>query len=237
MRINISKKGKHMKHKLIVLAAILGSIVLAQTAQTTYKLVINNKAFSSNAIVVKGETYVPLKALQASGIRSSLKAGTLTLTLPNATNAGGATQVAALEGCLNEWLLNGIWRFRVISVTPYQENEHVGWTLKMELRNATKANGFALSGTGYESFKLAFNDGNTLDPYNVNDLRDPPIPPGAGVVSEVTFENIKKVQGEPQKLLLFIRPDAFTIKHLRESVGIAYSVPDPSFRVKLDCKK
>ncbi len=226
-----------MKHKLIVLAVILGSLVLAQTAQTAYKLVINNKAFSSNAIVVKGETYVPLKALQASGIRSSLKNGTLSLTLPNASTAGGATQVAALEGCLNEWLLNGIWRFRLISFAPYQTNDHVGWILKMELRNATKANGIALSGTGYEGFKLAFGDGNTLDPYNVNDLTDPAIPPGASVVSEVIFENIKQVQGEPQKLLLFIRPDAFTQKYLRDSYKIAYSVPDPSFRVKLDCKK
>ncbi len=226
-----------MKHRLLVLAVILGSIVLAQTAQTAYKLVINNKAFSSNAIVVKGETFVPLKALQASGIRSSLKAGTLSLTLPTASTAGGATQVAALEGCLNEWLLNGIWRFRVISVASYQENDQVGWKLKMELRNGTKANGIALSGTGFEGFKLAFNDGNTLNPYNVNDLTDPAIPPGAGVVSEVTFENIKQVQGEPQKLLLFIRPDAFTAKYLQDNYKIAYSVPDPSIRVKLDCKK
>ncbi len=236
MRLNISKKGKHMKHKLMVLAIVLGSVVLAQAAQTGYKLVINNKAFSSNAIVVKGETYVPLKALQASGVRSSLKGGTLSLTLPNATSAGGATEVTALEGCRNTWFFNGIWRFRVISIAPYQDNDRVGWKLKMELRNATKANGIALGGTGYESFKLAFNDGNTLDPYNVNDLTDPPIPPGAGVVSEVTFENIKQIQGEPKKLLLFIRPDAFTAKYLQDNYKIAYSVPDPSIRVKLDCE-
>jgi hypothetical protein len=214
---------------------VISAVVIAQSV--SYKLLINNKAYSSNAIVVKGETYVPLKALQAAGVRSSLAAGKLSLILPGAPSAGGASQVAALEGCVNEWLLNGIWRFRLISITPYQENDHVGWKLRMELRNATKVNGIALSGTGYESFKLAFPDGNTLDPYNVNELTDPAIPPGAGVVSDVIFENTKQVQGEPQKLLLFIRPDAAAIKYLREAVGIAYTVPDPSFRVKLDCQK
>jgi hypothetical protein len=223
------------------IVAIVGILTVAVAQGVSYQLSINGKSYSGAAIVVKGETYVPLKALQAAGVRSSLSGSKLALTLPGAPSpgvtTGGATQVAALEGCLGEWLLNGIWRFRVISVRPYQEYEHTGWKLKMELRNATKAGGIALGGTGFERFSLAFGDGNTLEPYNVNDLTDPGVAPGAGVVSEVTFENNKGVLGEPSKLLLFIRPDAATVKYLRESVGIGYSVPDPSVRVRLDCQK
>ncbi len=222
--------------KLAWIVAVASLVTVAVAQSVSYQLSINGKSYSGAAIVVKGETYVPLKALQAAGVRYSLSGNKLALTLPGVTT-GGATQVAALEGCVNEWLLNGIWRFRVISVKPYQENDHTGWKLKMELRNATKAGGIALGGTGFERFSLAFGDGNTLEPYNVNDLTDPGIAPGAGVVSEVTFENNKGVQGEPLKLLLFIRPDAATVKYLRESVGIGYSVPDPSVRVKLDCQK
>jgi hypothetical protein len=225
-----------MKRNLIVIAAILGTIALAQ-AVTGYKLNINNKSFSSPAIVVKGETYVPLKALQAAGVRSSLSGGTLTLSLPNApVNQGGANQSEALEGCLNEWLFNGVWRFRATSLEPFKDGDRSGWRVAAELRNGTKADNIALSGTGFTALQLALSDGNQISVYNVTDL-NVPVAQGASIRASLVFYSDDPNEARtPTKLLLLLKPSASDVGMLR-SVGVSYSTSDPSFRVKLDCTK
>jgi hypothetical protein len=219
-----------MKYNLIVLAAILGTIALAQ-AVTSYKLNINNKAFSSPAIVVKGETYVPLKVLQAAGVRSSLSGGTLSLTLPNVTNTeGGANQVAALEGCLNEWIFNGIWRVRATNPTPITGDRN-GLSVRFEFRNGTQANGIAPSGTGWGGVQVALDDGTTVSAANTNDVRDPGYVPGGSHMQTLEFfwDDVTRT---PKKLIVVFNP-----KEMNTSANVKFSVPDPSLRVKLDCTK
>jgi hypothetical protein len=218
-----------MKYNLIVLAAILGTIALAQ-AVTGYKLVINTKAYSGQAIVVKGETYVPLKALQAAGVRSSLTGGTLTLTLPSASTDGGANQVAALEGCLNEWIFNGIWRVRATNPTPITGDRN-GLSVRFEFRNGTQANGIAPSGTGWGGAFLALDDGTTVGATNVNDVTDPGYVPGGSHMQTLEFY-WDDVARTPKKLIVIFNP-----KEMNTSANVKFSVPDPSLRVKLDCTK
>ncbi len=225
-----------MKRNMIVIAAILGTVALAQ-AVTSYKLNINNKSFPGSAIVVKGETYVPLKALQAAGVRSSLSGGTLTLSLPSATaTQGGANQNAALEGCINEWLFNGVWRFRATSLEAFKDGDRSGWRVAAELRNGTKANNIALGGTGFTALQLALSDGNQIGVYNVTDL-DVPVAQGASVRASLVFYSDDPNEARtPTKLLLLLKPSASDVSVLR-SAGGSYSTSDPSFRVKLDCTK
>ncbi len=218
-----------MKRNLIVLAALLGTIALAQ-AVTGYKLVINNKSFSGSAIVVKGETYVPLKALQAAGVRSSLAGSTLTLTLPNAATDGGANQVVALEGCLNEWIFNGIWRVRATAPVPIVGDRN-GVSVRLEFRNGTQANGLAPAGTGWGGVQLAFEDGSTVGAENTNDISDPPYVPGGSHAQTVNFYWDEQ-QRKPQKLIVVFNP-----KDMNTSFNVKFSVPDPSLRIKLDCSK
>jgi hypothetical protein len=207
----------------------LGAIVLAQTL--SYKLNINGKAYSSTAIVVKGETYVPLKALQAAGVRSNLAAGTLTLTLPAAQAAGGANQVAALEGCLGEWLFNGIWRVRVTepkSVT----GDRTGATYRVEFRNGTSSSGFAPSGTGWNGMQLALDDGTTTNAINTNEIVDPPYLAGGSHTQTIEFfwENPART---PQKIVILFNPNDDSYK-----LGVVkFTVPDPSLRIKTTCQK
>jgi hypothetical protein len=218
-----------MKYNLIVLAAILGTIALAQ-AVTGYKLVINTKAYSGQAIVVKGETYVPLKALQAAGVRSSLTGGTLTLTLPNASTDGGANQVTALEGCLNEWIFNGIWRVRATNPTAITGNRN-GLSVRLEFRNGTQANGVAPAGTGWGGVQVALDDGATVSAVNTNDVRDPPYVPGGSHMQTLEFfwDDVART---PKKLIVVFNP-----KDMNTSFKIKFSAPDPSLRIKLDCTK
>lgn len=56
--------------------ALLLTLAGVHAASTAYKLVINGKS-ATQAIVVNGQTYVPLAALKAAGVSSELTQGTL----------------------------------------------------------------------------------------------------------------------------------------------------------------
>lgn len=99
-------------NKTLKFASVLVFLAIAYAAGTTYKLVINGKSVSGQAIVVNGQTYVLLAALKAAGVQIGLAAGTPSLTLPEASSAGNvnASQTAvnplnALEGCIGQTLL------------------------------------------------------------------------------------------------------------------------------------
>jgi len=203
---------------------VLSALILAQTGNLSIS--INGKSVPGKTLSSKGQTYVPVSALRAAGIMTSIKNGTLLITYGA---AGGANQITALEGGLNEWLFNGIWRFRVTSITP--TTDRPGWKLAAELRNGTKLDNVALGGTGFESITLVMADGNPVGIYNITDL-DRPVGQGASVVVDLIFYDDDGNGRKPEKLLLKIKPDKPTIDFLKAQ-GASYTVPDPSFRIKL----
>jgi len=219
-----------MKKLILVVGLILVALALAQAVQKAYRLVINGKATSAQAIVVSGKTYVSLDALKAAGVGSSLSGTTLSLTLPGAQVAqGGANQNAAVEGCLNEWLFNGLWRFRVMSVEP--STDPTGWKAAIEIRNGSKADGIALAGTGWGGMRIILEDGNPVEARSdAVDIRDQGFLQGAGKTITIVFPS-EDTSKTPQKLFLLLDPKGLAGTSLR------YGVADPSFRVKLDCKK
>lgn len=201
---------------------------VAQIANANLSVSVNGKPVPGKTMVVKSETYVPLSALKAAGILATVKDGVLAITLPA---SGGANQVGALEGGLNDWLFNGIWRFRVTSVIP-NDDGRPGWTLHVELRNGTKLDQMALAGSGFDSLSLVMADGNSVAPYNISDLRDKPVGQGALVAVDLVFYDDDGNGRKPEKLLLRLQPDQPTKDYLKTN-GAVYSVADPSFRVKL----
>jgi hypothetical protein len=218
-----------MKRQIVLGLLALGSIALAQSI--SYRLSINGRSYSSTAIVVRGETYVPLKVLQASGVRSSLAGGVLTLTLPGTQAAGGANQVAALEGCINEWLFNGIWRIRVTD-PQVMTGDRNGMSFRFEFRNGTKKGGFAPSGTGFRGIQMALDDGTTVGAVNVNEVSDPPYLQGGSHAQTIEFfwEDTART---PTKLIVLFDPNDDYYK-----LGdVKFSVPDPSLRFKTNCIK
>lgn len=223
---------------------------VALGAQTAIKLRINNTPASSPAIVVGGKTYVPLEALQKAGVKSNLSAGTLSLTLPGgpaagaapSTAAGGSNQLAALEGCVGETLFNGVWRFKVTKLEQGDVDGKPGWLMSVEMRNAVPkplspyAAGFSNTSEGYS---FATSDGNTgvwKTYYVLNDFVAKDIPQGGMFTYQFKIfpdpaATPDQLQNPPAKFIL--RVDA-----KRAAIGkVNYSVPDPSFRIKLDCQK
>ncbi len=202
---------------------VLAALALAQTAT---RIKVNGKVVSGAPIVVKGETYVPLKSLQAGGVTASRDGDILSLTW---TGAGGSTQTGAVEGGVGDALFDGIWRFKVISVDPAEG----GWTIKVELRNGTKQDNLALSGTGFDTLKLGLQDGTLVDCGNPVELTSTGFPQAGGQTFSLNFTVPEGNSSKPDKLLMLIKVDPDLKKYLRDRLSIGYTVPDPSFRVKL----
>ncbi len=215
-----------MKQLLWIIFALT---LIALAAQTTYKLIVNGQN-AGQAIVVNGQTYVPLAALKTLGISSNLAGGTL--TLGNAQ--GGANQLTALEGCLGETLFNGIWRGKVTKVEAIEASGQKGYGVTLELRNAAKQS-LSPSDTnvkyGEGDIALALEDGSTV---NMNRFDYAwvleTIPQAAPKVHQVQF--FTESTAKPSKLIVRIEPIA---KDSR--LTVRYSVADPSFRFNLNCQK
>ncbi|RDI95540.1 hypothetical protein DV704_06555 [Meiothermus sp. QL-1] len=218
----------------IGLLGLLG-LVLAQAVERRLNLVVNGQAQNSRAIVVGGQTYVPLSALRALGVSAAVSGNTLSLGSP----AGGTEQRASLEGCLNEWLFNGIWRARATKVEPTEVNGLRVWAVALEVRNATTRTLEAWN-AGFKdpsSLALAFADGTTVRSesgalgrdYNER-IYNAVVPQGAAVAARLSFPYGRT--DAPTKLLIEMDTTRIGPKY-----GLAFATPNPSFRFKLDCSR
>jgi hypothetical protein len=225
----------------IVLISMLG-ITLA--AGSSYSLIVNAQVSNEKAIVVGGKTYVPLTVLKSLGINSSLKGTTLTLSntaggdpSSNVTT-GGANQRASLEGCIGETLFNGVWRLTLKSTKPISRynGQQPGYNLNLEWKNGTKTTTNALN-TGIKDLNLVLEDGTVLQSEDVQNLTNKSLPQGAGVTLDLAFYAESGTPAEklsrPAKFLVEIDPKV----PVNTGVAVAYTTPNPSFRVRLDCQK
>lgn len=167
---------------------------------------------------------------------------------PAATSAGGSHARAALAGCMNQWLFNGIWRVKVTAVDPIKTppdaagSFNAGWGVTVQFRNGTNADLLpATSGLGH--LTLVSADGDTTDvtlttsgALDAQKLTFHDFPPSAQYTHQLTFwypfgtaaADIK----QPVKFLI-----AFDPAMRNASSGPHYSTPNPSMRVDLTCKK
>ena len=217
--------------RIIVLTSAAFAICGIAGMQAAQKLVINGKPVDGAPLVVKGETYISLKSLKAAGATATVANGTLSISLGG---AGGANQVLALEGGLNEWLFNGIWRLRVTGLRP-NDDGRPGWLVDVELRNGTTAGNLALDGTGFQTVQLVMDDTNILtQPYNITDFVRP-VGQGSTISTSLRYYDDDGAGRKPVKLILRITPDDAT-KSFLKGMKLGYTVPDPSFRINLVTK-
>lgn len=159
---------------------------------------------------------------------------------------GGSHQRSATEGCVNQWLFNGIWRMRVTRVrqiAPPDASSGSAWGINVETRNGTSQDDSPVW-TGLGTMTIAFADGNTMDQsasttgtLNGQKLKYHDFPPSARFTHELLFfypyntkpEDIKK----PVKLIVPF--DANVRKGHPDKPQ--FTTPNPSFRFHLDCSK
>ncbi len=220
------------KFTIFVAAGWFATVAFATYLSAPMKLIINGKSVPGKTATVEGQTYVPLSALKAAGATADTKGDTLTINFPS---AGGANQATALEGNINDWLFNGIWRFRVTGVRA-NDDGRPGWKVHVELRNGTKIDNLALDGSGFDSLRLIMADSNSISPYNIVDIASKGIGQGQSIELDVLFYDDDGAGRKPDKLILKIQPDNDT-KGFLKNQGATYSTADPSFRINFTPSK
>jgi hypothetical protein len=225
--------------------ALLPAFAIAQKVQQMLTLSINGKALADKALVIGGKTYIPVSSLKQFGFTSDQTSKALSLTIPTTSAAGGSNQLAALEGCVNETLFNGVYRFRIVKIEADSSNpDRLTRTLTIELRNGTQDTlspsqaGFDGSGNG---ILLEDDKGTQLDLKGGGYQSDnggifKALPRAGGFITRWTFEYPYKTEsdriGTLTKLLIPIKVSTWQ-RHAPKDTKIA----DPSFRVNLTCTK
>ncbi|MCA9838131.1 MAG: hypothetical protein KC422_14530 [Trueperaceae bacterium] len=224
--------------------AILSCLVLAFAQTTSYEIIINGQSTGAQAIVLNGQTYVPLESLQRAGVAASYNGNVLSISIGLAQSAGGANQRDSLEGCINQDFFNGIWRLKVLSVDPVTNDNGVsGWGVTLEMKNGSSQTlapaDTGISGTG-EGIQVVLADGTiwSADPYDVQTLTFASLPQGGGISHQLKFFPASAEaadNAQPQKFLFEMKPDQ--VGFSEQQAGVAYSTATPSLRVHLDCRQ
>jgi hypothetical protein len=179
-----------------------------------------------------------MKKMLASLLLFGMAFASGSTTQTNAIQTGIPTQ---LEGCLNQSLFDGVWQVKALALKRIPK---IGWGLTLEVRNGSQTTimpieaGISGVGTG---IRLVSSDGRSLkvDSFDVASMTAKTLSPGALVVGQLKFYNpygkVLDISKLPTRFLLEIDPkrmDAAT----REK-GVAFGVPNPGFRIRLDCQK
>lgn len=151
--------------------------------------------------------------------------------------AGGSFQRSSVEGCTNQYLFNGVWRVKVLSVDTTTPGT-VG--VSLEVRNGSGKDFSMVQDTGFGGgngnlINLVYSNDDTATmeradqyvPYN-NAIAFKHIPVGGFASGHLSFTAPQDASVKPVKLLIGVDPK-LNIDKAR------YTIKDPSFRVHLDC--
>lgn len=154
--------------------------------------------------------------------------------------AGGSNQRSSVEGCMGQTLFNGIWRLKVTGSeqkTNPDDQDQKNWAITLELRNGKNAQN-SPSDSGFQDYpQIAFADGTVLDMETTTAkvqyqkaMFYKSLPPGGAATMTMYYRLDEATASQtPTKLLISIKAE-------ENGKKFGYTVKDPSFRVKLDCK-
>lgn len=165
---------------------------------------------------------------------------------------GGSSQLTAVNGCMNQWMSNGVWKMRVLAVTPNppgtQAKDQNGWLIKQEWVNATRTKVF-IGGLGDESRRiaptnvmdefLATKSGNNSSSANVAGgfafgEKTTPFEPGVPHTFEqlIAGGNLSAADSPTRVLVAF---DTDTQKKTKLSIPVPQYHMPANFRISLTC--
>jgi hypothetical protein len=157
---------------------------------------------------------------------------------------GGATQMAATPGCLNQWMSNGVWRMRATAVAPDMGNDNsgpqIGWMVTQDWTNMTKRS-IAPGDTAITDQQLVLANGDTVassnstgTSLNFGQLANRTFAPGSSFTYQQRFRGAPfDATNKPTGLLVTF--DAKAEK--QRSNNPQYTGSTPNFRISLECSK
>jgi hypothetical protein len=155
---------------------------------------------------------------------------------------GGSFELPAKQGCLNQWLADGLWKARVTQFGPEMENgTQIGWLVTQEWTNVSGRK-LQPSQTWIEDEQLVLANGDTissgnetLTTFKVRELVNRDFNPGESYTHVQNFRYDRPAfdpSNNPVKLLIVF--DAGAYKYFN---GKSFPGNPPNFRIKFDCKK
>lgn len=177
----------------------------------------------------------------------------LCLLLPGAVYAqpqteGGANQVAAQTGCMNQWMFNGMWRVRVTNVAFHPAGDAVpGWDVTMQWGNGTSVAGISPTDTMVQDMVLGLANGDTMTAtdstrgnLNQQQLFFHTFPAAGQFTYTQTFYGTANLdqKNQPTKLLVSFDVAKYKANHPGNS-GKFWKLKTPAYnyRIDLTCSK
>jgi len=167
----------------------------------------------------------------------------LDCTASAATQAqGGSSQIAAKEGCMNQWMSNGVWRVRATALGPDNGNggPQIGWMITEDWVSLVHR-AIAPGNTNVTDQQLVFAGGNTVassnsagTTMNMADLLARTFPPGGSFTYQQRFRPTGPfaASDKPVKLILTFNATA----EKKNANAPQYKNP-ANFRISLTCTK
>ncbi|HXN08537.1 MAG TPA: hypothetical protein VN860_02620 [Candidatus Acidoferrales bacterium] len=148
---------------------------------------------------------------------------------------------AAGEGCMGQWMFNGIWRVRVTKVDPLNDSggKQIGWLVTEQWRNGTDRK-LAPGNTFAKDQVLVLANGaqiaateTTQGTLSSQDLGFHDFPPSAQYTHLQKFIAAGALDASNKPAAVVIPFDA--AKEAANKPLPPYSVNPPNFKIKLDC--
>ena len=162
------------------------------------------------------------------------------VTLPRMAHADTSLP-AAREGCMGEWMFNGIWRVRVTKVDPLNDDsgKQIGWLVTEQWRNGTDHK-FAPQETFAQDQILVLANGSqiaatesTNGTLSSQDLGYHDFPPSAQYTHMQKFIATGAFDSATKPAAVVISFDA--TRQAANKTLPQYTISPPNFKIKLDC--
>ena len=159
------------------------------------------------------------------------------------TAEGGAYELSAKDACLDQWVANGLVKFRATQVAPEMVNgAQLGWQVSQEWINASSSK-LGLANIWLDEQQLVLANDDTVGSSNatVTTLQNqqlgnrPPLNPGAMVAHVQNFRYDRPAfdpSNKPTKLLIVFNTGAYRYFNQKPFPG-----NPPNFRIHFDCRK
>src|SRR5579883_1482260 len=165
---------------------------------------------------------------------------------------GGSAQLAAQNGCMNQWMSNGVWKMRVLAVVPNPPGVAVkdqnGWTIRQEWVNVSHMKvypgaladpGNRVAPTNTSDEFLATKSGNNASTFNMAGgfslgRRNVPFLPGV----PFTFDQLiswSPFDGTDPPIRLLVTFDTAAQRKTQMSIPVPQYRGLANFRISLTC--
>jgi len=151
---------------------------------------------------------------------------------------GGSFEIPAAQGCMNQWMSNGLWRVRATAIAPV-DNPQIGWQVTEDWTSLAHQQ-IAAGDTNIGVQQLVLANGDTLESDagvrssgSFGQLVQHMFAPGSSFTYQQLFLQIPFNPEKPVKLIVTF--DAATQKKI--TYRPQYKVDPSNFRINLECTK